>query len=251
MAEKDKKKGKKTRDPKNPYGNYEFNRNVKVSQTSIDKIKDVARKEGIEAAIKRFGRTDAEAVKRLYGQRRYDLYATKGKPSGRPGPNAGSASTAGARKSSPVKNGGGQGYRSAAKPKPTNRANAVALATGATAASVYARGKSLQRRIANMTPAQQKAYAEKVGVRTANLTKFASSPAGKLLGIGSRLTMAGTPILARDIIMAGSGALKKGVSKTKGGEKAIQRYERTGGPGSSRAAQMRRATSRPTKRKGR
>ena len=210
MAEEKKKKGKgkkdKARDPKNPYGNYEFDRSKKVSQAVVDKVKDTARKEGIPAAIQKHGGSNAEAVKRLYGQRRYDKYfkSTTGSGSSRGGTTRPSGTVAARAGSAGPMMGGGVGRQVASRKKPTGRAGAVAAAVGAAGIASRAKyqstkGKSQalraeEARINKMKPgkartAALKAYSEavdKFNSRNQAVQKFAQSKGGKAFGKTAR-----------------------------------------------------------------
>jgi hypothetical protein len=274
MAEgsKTKKKDKKdkARNPQNPYGNYKFDRNKKVTQSTIDMIKDTARKDGIEAAIKKHGSSNAEAVKRLYGQRRYDMYATKGSKSGGSMPrdtymNKGVSARRTPQPGSTPGTPAGTGSRQkTSRSKSTTRQKAGAVGAGAAAlyTTAYQQAKrpatgviSGRARANPKLPAGRPARtaynsAIKSGKSaTAALTaakaaakKATATPASRralALRAGSRLLgAAAAPVLARDAIMAGSGALKKGIAKTKGGTAALKRLNKSGGTGSGRAAQM-------------
>jgi hypothetical protein len=274
MAEEKKKKGKgkkdKARDPKNPYGNYEFDRSKKVTQATIDKVKDTARKDGIAAAIQKHGGSDAEAVKRLYGQNRYNKYfkGNTGSSSSRSGTTRPSGTIAPRPSSAGPKMGGGVGRTKSTSNKSTTRRNIGAAGAGAAAlyAAAYQQAKKpLVGAATNRPRANSKlpagrtartAYnnaikagktsaaaltAARAAVKKVNAAPVSKSKAtAKAVGrVGGRLLgAAGAPILARDAIMAASGGLKKGISKTRGGKEALARYERSGGPGAGRAKQM-------------
>jgi hypothetical protein len=286
MAEKNKTKKKdkkgKARDPKNPYGNYEFDRSKKVTQATVDMIKDTARKDGIEAAIKKHGGSNAEAVKRLYGQRRYDLYATKGSSSSaRTAPRDEKSGKDMKRMSAGPKMGGGQGYKGAksASTKSSTRQKIGAAAAGAAAlyTTAYQQAKKPATGVisgraranpklpagrtartaynaaikAGKTPAAAltaaKGAVKKAAAMPVSKRKAALSTAGRA---GARLLgPAAAPVLAYDALNVTSKAARRQVAKTKGGKEALARYDRSGGPAGARVKQMAEMKRRAEARK--
>jgi hypothetical protein len=64
-------KGKKKRDPKNPYGNYEFDRSTKVSPDVIKQIKTLGMTKALASASSNKGNAAyMEGLKRMYGAKR-------------------------------------------------------------------------------------------------------------------------------------------------------------------------------------
>lgn len=206
MAKEKKKKDKAAK----PKPNYQFDRSIKVKQSTIDRIKA----KGMEGALKS-GKGNAEyeeAIKRLYGARRYKeagrVSGTSSRPSGSSKPSGRPSGTIAARAGSagPMM-GGGVGR---AKPsKKSNRGAAVAAGlVAAGAAGVYAKGKSVQKKLANMTAAEKKAYKAKMEKRTASLTKLSQSKTGKAIGKVSRAATSKTAMGAA-AIYGGSKAVSK------------------------------------------
>lgn len=225
--------------------NYKFDRNIKVKQSTIDAIKA----KGMEGALKS-GKGNAEyeeAVKRLYGARRYKeagrasatpsrpsgLKVTSGRPSGTTAARPGSAG--------PMMGGG------AGRAKPSRKSNrGVAVAAGlvaAGAAGVYAKGKLQQKKLAGMSKEQLKAYAAKMEKRVASVTKLSQSKTGRVIGKVSRAAT-GKTAMGAAAIYGGSKAfskLKDEAKKTAARRRAGMKDKSVGG---ARATAMKNSRGR-------
>jgi hypothetical protein len=164
---------------------------IKVKQSTIDEIKKMGMTKALASAKTRRSPEYQEALRRMYGERRVKE-AMKGAQGGSApretymkrgysGAPTSSGTSAGPKK------GGGQGYKSpSSNQKMDNRGKAalgVAGTIAAAGAGIYAKGKSVQRKVAKMTPAQQANYNKKATKRVADRTmKVAKSPAGKVAG---------------------------------------------------------------------
>jgi hypothetical protein len=163
---------------------------TKVSQKTIDDIKRMGMTKALASAKTNRSAEYQEALRRMYGERRVKE-AMRGAQGGsasretymKRGYSGAPTSTG---KSSPVKKGGGQGYKSSTTSSRTKMGAkgkaglGIAAAAAAAGGGVYAKGKSIQKKVASMTPAQQAAYAKKATKRVeSRVKKVAKSPVGK------------------------------------------------------------------------
>jgi hypothetical protein len=239
---------------------------IKVKQSTIDEIKKMGMTKALASAKTRRSPEYQEAIRRMYGERRLTAamkgaqggsqsratYMYKGTPgmkkkttTGRSTPGAptgtGSKQKTSRNKSTRQKAGavgagvaalGALTYQQSQKPGVsvlTNRPRGAEpkLPPGGPARNAY---RDALRQ--GKTPRAALAAANKVAALPASKRALALRAGSRLLGA------AAAPVLARDAIMAGSGALKKGIAKTKGGTAALKRLNKSGGTGSGRAAQM-------------
>jgi hypothetical protein len=208
-------KGKKKRDPKNPYGNYEFDRSTKVSPAIIKQIKTLGMTKALASASSNKGNAAyMEGLKRMYGAKRV-ANAMGSASSGSAGPKMGGGSgRATAKTSAGPKMGGGQGYKNAPKKarstgSQVGRGAAIAGAA-AYGAGVYKQSKSPAKGIISGRPrganvpgrVQRTAYNAAIkggktpaqAMRAANMAKAGKLglAAGKLL---TKKTIIGTAAL--------------------------------------------------------
>jgi hypothetical protein len=134
-----KEKGKK-RDPKNPYGNYEFDRSTKVSPAVIKQIKTLGMTKALASASSNKGNAAyMEGLKRMYGAKRV-ANAMGSASSGSAGPKMGGGSgRATAKTSAGPKMGGGQGYKNAPK-KARSTGSQVGRGAAIAGAAAYGAG---------------------------------------------------------------------------------------------------------------
>jgi hypothetical protein len=226
--------------------NYQFDRSIKVKQSTIDAIKA----KGMEGALKSAkGNAEyEEGIKRLYGARRYEQ--ANRKTSTRTTPRDEKSGKDMKRMSAGPKMGGGQGYASASKSSKTKtgRGSKVAAGIGAAAAvgaaGIYAKGKSVAKKRAGMTAAQLRADNKRVQERT---KKIAGSKTGKAIGKTARAvtsTAAKRTAIGAAALYAAPKAmstLREQKQKTEARRKASKKDSSAGG---ARAAAMKRARGR-------
>lgn len=133
-------KGKKKRDSKNPYGNYEFDRSTKVSPTVIKQIKTLGMTKALASASSNKGNAAyMEGLKRMYGAKRV-ANAMGSASTGSAGPKMGGGSgRATAKTSAGPKMGGGQGYKNAPK-KARSTGSQVGRGAAVAGAAAYGAG---------------------------------------------------------------------------------------------------------------
>jgi hypothetical protein len=218
---------------------------IKVKQSTIDEIKKMGMTKALASAKTRRSPEYQEALRRMYGERRLtaamkgaqggsqpkETYMYKGTPATKKRTSAG------------PKMGGGQGYTpKSSKNNKGGRAGAIAAgAAAAGAAGVYAKGKSVAKKRANMTPAQLRAEMKRV---TDRAQKIAGSKTGKAIGKVSRAVTgaaARRTALGTAAIYGGGKALsmlKESAAKTEARRKAGKKDTSVGG---SRATAIKKA----------
>ena len=140
-------KGKKKRDSKNPYGNYEFDRSTKVSPAVIKQIKTLGMTKALASASSNKGNAAyMEGLKRMYGAKRV-ANAMGSASTGSAGPKMGGGSGMKTKYTSAgPKMGGGQGYKNA--PKKT-RSTGSQVGRGAAIAGAAAYGAGVYKQSKN------------------------------------------------------------------------------------------------------
>jgi hypothetical protein len=168
---------------------------IKVKQSTIDEIKKMGMTKALASAKTRRSPEYQEAIRRMYGERRVKE-AMKGAQGGSAPRETymkrgySGAPTSPAKKTSAgPKMGGGQGYAGAPKSSKTKSSRGLKVGAGvaatvaAGAAGVYAKGKSVAKKRANMTPAQLRAETQRI---TKRAQKIAGSKTGKAIGKTAR-----------------------------------------------------------------
>ena len=214
---------------------------IKVKQSTIDEIKKMGMTKALASAKTRRSPEYQEALRRMYGERRLTA-AVKGAQGGSM-PKAtymyrGTPATK-KRTSAGPKMGGGQGYTpKSSKNNKGGRAGAIAAgAAAAGAAGVYAKGKSVAKKRANMTPAQLRAEMKRV---TNRAQKIAGSKTGKAIGKVSRAATSKTAMGSAALIGGAKAMsiLKAEAAKTKARRKAGIKDKSVGG---ARATAMKKS----------
>lgn len=226
---------------------------IKVKQSTIDEIKKMGMTKALASAKTRRSPEFQEALRRMYGQRRLDA-AMKGATGGSmpkatymyKGTSSGATTTKRKKMTMGSTPGAPAGTGARQKPgrKKSSRAGAVAAATGAAgAAGIYAKGKSVQKKVAQMKPKELKAYKAKLAARGEKLAKFAKSPAGKLVGKASRLATGKTAMGAAALYGASKygSAVSKAAKETEKRRKAGMTDKSAGG---ARATAMKKSRGR-------
>ena len=142
-------KGKKKRDPKNPYGNYEFDRSTKVSPAVIKQIKTLGMTKALASASSNKGNAAyMEGLKRMYGAKRVANAMGSASSGSSPVKMGGGSGMRNKTKytSSPVKMGGGQGYKNAPK---KSRSTGSQVGRGAAIAGAAAYGAGVYKQSKN------------------------------------------------------------------------------------------------------
>jgi hypothetical protein len=171
---------------------------IKVKQSTIDEIKKMGMTKALASAKTRRSPEYQEALRRMYGERRLTAamkgaqggsqpkatYMYKGTPSGAATAKR-KAMTGRSTPSAPAGTGARQqSSRSKGKMGTGAKVGAgVAGTVAAGAAGVYAKGKSVAKKRANMTPAQLRAETQRI---TKRAQKIAGSKTGKAIGKTAR-----------------------------------------------------------------
>jgi hypothetical protein len=221
---------------------------TKVSQKTIDDIKKMGMTKALASAKTNRSAEYQEALRRMYGERRVKE-AMRGSQGGSASREtymkrgySGAPTSPRKKTSAGPKMGGGQGYKSSATSSRTKMGAkgkaglGIAAAAAAAGGGVYAKGKSIQKKIASMTPTQQAAYAKKATKRVESrvkkvakspvgkaAAKVAKSPVGKVAGkvVGGRVGAVMTVgTVAASGVKSATQAVKKTAAKAKAKKKA-------------------------------
>jgi hypothetical protein len=226
---------------------------VKVKQSTIDEIKKMGMTKALASAKTRTSPEWQEALKRMYGARR--LSQAKGS-AGRPGPGAGSAKTKGKvatysrSTSSPVKDGGGTGYKGSPKSQQQARNRKVAGGLVGGAAALAAGSKASGRK--NISAAQARAEALNKGNKAGNLTKKAVAERAKSRAAAARNVMPTVGSRVSAVASRASVPTAAAYLAYKGAQKAKKEADAAGrkvkATGSGRASSMAASIARNRKK---
>lgn len=143
-------KGKKKRDSKNPYGNYEFDRSTKVSPAIIKQIKTLGMTKALASASSNKGNAAyMEGLKRMYGAKRVANAMGSASTGSSPLKNGGGSGMKTKYTSAGPKMGGGQGNRPGYKPANKARSTGSQVGRGAAIAGAAAYGAGVYKQSKN------------------------------------------------------------------------------------------------------
>jgi hypothetical protein len=228
---------------------------VKVKQSTIDEIKKMGMTKALASAKTRTSPEWQEALKRMYGARR--LSQAKGS-AGRPGPGAGSAKTKGKvatysrSTSSPVKDGGGTGYKGSPKSQQQARNRKIAGGLVGGAAALAAGSKASGRK--NISAAQARLEVlNKTNKKTGNSTKRAVAEIAKTKAAAARNVMPTVGSRASAAVSRASVPTAAAYLAYKGAQKAKKEADAAGrkvkATGSGRASSMAASVKKNRKKK--
>lgn len=241
-------KGKKKRDSKNPYGNYEFDRSTKVSPEIIKQIKTLGMTKALASASSNKGNAAyMEGLKRMYGAKRVTGAMGSASTGSSPVKNGGGSGMKTKYTSAGPKMGGGQGYKNAPKKA---RSTGSQVGRGAAIAGAAAYGAGVYKQSKNPTKGiiSGKARGAAVSGRTQRTAYNAAIKGGKTPA--QAMAMAKAAKVGKAGLVAGKFLAKKtvlGTAALYAGEKLVSKAIKDSkkpkaGPGISR--------KRPTGGKG-